>query len=194
MNLYNEALRRFTRIYSKVQRSRLAESTAVTLATADSQGRPSARVVLLKGFDERGFVFYTNLKSRKGSELVKNPHAALCFYWDPLDDQIRVEGKVRLVSDKEADAYWRTRPLQSQIGAWASQQSHVLSRRAKLLLELQKIKARYRGKPIPRLPHWSGFRVVPDRIEFLKRRLFRLHERIIYKKSKGKWTRRLLYP
>src|SRR5258706_14297021 len=146
MDLYQEALKKFANIYSRVRRSKVVEPTAATLATADAQGRPSARMILLKSFDESGFVFYTNLHSRKGSQLNQNPRAALCFYWDPLDEQIRVEGNVELVSDEEADTYWATRLRESQIGAWASHQSRELDRRSTFLRRVQKINKQYQGK------------------------------------------------
>lgn len=166
----------------------------MALATADSRGRPSVRMVLLKEASERGFVFYTNFQSRKAKQLDANPHAALCFYWEPIGVQVTVEGKAARVSDAEADAYWVTRPRQSQIGAWASLQSRPLEGRRMLLARAARFATKFAGRPIPRPPHWSGLRLVPDRIEFWKRRPFRLHDRQLYLKQGARWIFRRLYP
>lgn len=166
----------------------------MTLATTDSQGRPSARVVLLKEVDERGFVFYTNSQSRKGAELKATSVAALVFFWDGLDHQIRVEGTVEQVSEKEADDYWVTRPRDSQIGAWASLQSQQLDRRSTFLKRIARFALQFSAKKVPRPPHWYGFRVVPFRLEFWKKKPFRLHERECYEKTGSKWTQYYLYP
>lgn len=195
MRLYQEALNRFLYIYRKAAQAKLNDYTAFTLSTADRTGRPSARVVLLKGFDERGFVFYSNFESRKGRELQQNPWAAMTFYWDALDEhQIRIEGRVEPVSPEEADGYWITRPRQSQIGAWASLQSQELDRPSTFLKRIAKFAWQFRGGPVPRPKNWSGFRVVPQRIEFWKRRRFRLHERVVYERHKGSWRKSLVYP
>lgn len=194
MTLYKEALERFDQIFKKVQKKKLEDPTAMTLATADAHGRPSARVVLLKSYDERGFVFFTNQKSQKGRQLQENPHAALCFYWDSHDDQIRVEGVVEPVSVEEADAYWVTRPRNSQIGAWASLQSDSLDKRRTFLKRIAQFALKFAARPVPRPPHWSGYRLVPRRIEFWKKKPFRLHERTLYEKKNGEWTARFLYP
>src|SRR5271166_6177390 len=143
---------------------------AMTLATTTPDGRPSARVVLLKGFDTGGFVFYTNLESRKSTELFANPHAALCFLWKSLNRQVRVEGVVEEVADDEADAYFATRPRESQVGAWASDQSRPLADRAELEQRFAEFSRRYGEGAVPRPPHWSGFRVVPQRVEFWQER------------------------
>ena len=192
--IYREAIREFQKLFARMGRSGVREPAAVAVATADRLAAPSIRTVLLKGADERGFVFYTNLQSRKGSQLASNPQAALCFYWEPLGRQVIVEGKVERVSDDEADAYWVTRPRQSQIGAWASAQSRPLKSRAVLVVEATRLMRKFSGVPIPRPPHWSGFRVVPERIEFWKRRPFRLHERRLYSKEAGGWKRHILSP
>ena len=189
-----QAIRRFHKLFARIRRSGLKEPTAVALATADSRGRPSVRMVLLKEADERGFVFYTNLHSRKGKQLAENPHAALCFYWEPIGMQVTVEGTVARVSDGEADAYWATRPRQSQISAWASLQSGLLESRRLLLVRAARYAVKFAGRPVPRPPHWSGFRVVPDRIEFWTRRPFRLHDRELYFRRGRRWVRRRLYP
>lgn len=194
MNTYLEAISRFSKTYKKVLRAPTQEPTAVALATAGPGGRPSARMVLLKGYDEKGFVFYTNFKSRKGAQLRSNPNAALCFYWPPLKQQVNIEGVVRPVSPHEADAYWKTRPRVSQIGAWASLQSQRLPSRSVLLKNVQQLIQKYKGREVPRPPHWSGFRLTPRRIEFWKAQPFRLHERTLYELKKGQWKKILLYP
>ena len=166
----------------------------MALATADGRARPSVRTVLLKGLDTRGLVFYTNLRSRKGRALAVNPHAALCLYWDPLRRQILVEGRVERVSEREANAYWATRPRASQLAAWASQQSQPLDRRATLLARLAAARRQFAGRPVPRPPHWSGLRLLPDRLEFWTARPSRLHDRLCYTRRGPRWTRTLLYP
>ncbi len=166
----------------------------MTLATADSRGRPSARMVLLKGYDPNGFVFYTNLESRKGRDLAENPHAALLFHWKTLRRQVRVEGAVKPVEDTEADEYFASRPRGSRIGAWASSQSRPMEG----MFELEKRVAEYTAKfglgEIPRPPHWSGFRISPERIEFWKEGRFRLHERIVHIRNGTDWTIERLFP
>jgi pyridoxamine 5'-phosphate oxidase len=194
VELYAEALDRFRRLFEAAHHCGLVEPTAATLATATPEGRPSARTVLLKGFDEDGFVFYTNTSSRKGRELKANPHAALCFYWQPLKEQVHVEGRVTPVSPAEADAYWRTRPRESQIGAWASRQSEPLESRAALLARAVEIRNEYAAEEVPRPPHWSGYRLAPERIEFWTAGEFRLHQRELYERDGDQWTMRLLNP
>ena len=171
-----------------------AEPDAMVLSTVDPEGRPSARYVLLKGVDERGFVFYTNLGSRKARALAAHPHAALTFYWPPLEKQVRVEGDVERVSDAEADAYFGTRPRESQIGAWASKQSASLASPASLDERIRNVRERFEGAPVPRPPFWSGFRVVARSIEFWTRDPARLHERVLFQRSNGQWERSLLFP
>lgn len=194
MNPYSEALERLGKLLEQAAQTDLREPSAVTLATADAQGRPSARTVLLRGLDERGLVFYTNLGSRKSLQIKENPRAALCFHWQVLGEQVLVEGSVNKVSDEEADAYWETRPRESRIGAYASRQSEVLPSRFRLLRRVVKRVTRFAAGKVPRPDFWSGYRVVPDRIEFWSNRPARLHERVCYELCEGKWQRYLLYP
>jgi len=194
MSLYAEAIRRFQRLFERAQKKPLGEPAAMILATADGRGRPSCRAVLLKEAGRRGFVFYTNLQSRKAGELAQNPWAALCFYWELLESQVLVQGKVEPVSQEEADGYWATRPRESQIAAWTSAQSRPLPGRRVLMARFARFKKQFAGRPIPRPPFWSGFRVIPDRIEFWRRRPFRLHERRLYWKAGNRWKVQALYP
>ena len=193
-SVYHDALRRIRGLVHRAQRSRLREPLAMVLSTADQHGRPSARAVLLKSVDEYGFVFYTNLESRKARQLTRNPRAALCLLWDPLGRQVLVEGRVVRVSSREADAYWATRPRQSQLGAWASRQSRLLASRALLIQRVVVYAKGFARRPIPRPPCWGGYRLVPDRIELWARRPFRLHERRLYQRKGTRWTTHLLYP
>ncbi len=189
-----DVIRDVQRLLSRAKRTRLKEPTAMTLATADLNGRPTVRTVLLKGVSERGFVFFTNLGSRKGKQLRANPRAALCFFWEPLDRQLIVDGRVTRVSEKEADDYWKTRPRTSQLGAWASHQSQPLNHRSTLTRRLKAVTKRFSGKPVPRPVSWSGFCVRPERIEFWRRGAHRLHHRLVYVKRSGRWTAGLLNP
>lgn len=172
----------------------LPEPTAMSLGTVSPDGQPSVRIVLLKHVDERGFVFYTNLRSRKGRELRANTRAALCFHWQPLAIQVRVEGTTVEVSDAEADAYFATRARGSQLGAWASHQSAPLESDAELQARVRKMEQRFAGQEVPRPPHWSGFRVVPCRIEFWQNRPSRLHERRVFERHGVEWRLMRLYP
>ena len=167
---------------------------AMTLATATREGRPSARLVLLKGLDRRGFVFYTNLESRKSEELFANPHAALCFLWKSLNRQVRVEGPVEQVADDEADAYFASRPRDSQIGAWASDQSRPLESRVLLERRVEEFSRRFDQGTIPRPAYWSGYRVVPQRVEFWQERPSRLHDRWLFIREGDRWRRQRLFP
>jgi pyridoxamine 5'-phosphate oxidase len=171
------------------------DAEAGALASADAEGRPSVRMVLLKGHDARGFVFYTNQESRKGRELAANPWAALLFHWKSLRRQVRIEGEVTPVSAEEADAYFATRSRDSRIGAWASDQSRPLAAREMFEERYRKLVEAYDGEDVPRPPHWSGYRVAPERIEFWSDRPHRLHERRLFvPDGDGGWSESLLYP
>lgn len=172
----------------------IAEPTAMCLATADARGRPSARMVLLKGLDKRGLVFYSNTESRKGEDLRANPRAALCFYWMPLGRQVRVEGEARPVSDAEAEAYFASRPRESQIGAWASAQSRPLESRDTLLAKFREMEETFADSAVPRPKYWGGWRLAPERFEFWQQGEFRLHEREVFTLKDGGWEKGLLYP
>jgi pyridoxamine 5'-phosphate oxidase len=188
---------RFGELLERARATGLPEPTAMALTTVGAEGRPSTRMVLLKGFDARGFVFYTNLGSRKAREIAGNPHVALCFHWQPLEAQVRIEGRAEPVSEAEADAYFASRPRGSRIGAWASRQSELLPGRATLEERVREVEARFAGEEIPRPPFWSGFRVVPDRIEFWQGMPGRLHDREVFTAEPGApggWRVERLYP
>jgi len=174
--------------------SQMNEPTAMSLATCDTEGRPSNRIVLLKHWDRRGFVFYTNYNSRKGRELTANPYAELLFWWDKLRRQVRVNGEVQRLSEVESDAYFANRPRGSQIGAWASQQSRPLASRETLSQRVKELDAEFGDGPIPRPLHWGGFRVVPVRIEFWDDGEHRLHDRLVYQRDGEQWKLERLYP
>ena len=177
-----------------IPRDRLPEPTAFALGTVDADGRPSVRIVLLKGVDERGFVFYTNYESRKGRELLAVKRAAMCFHWQLMETQVRVEGSVDSVTAAEADAYFASRARASQVGAWASLQSQRMESPDDLERRVAEIEARFAGGAVTRPPHWSGFRIVPDRIEFWKGMPSRLHVRNVYTREGSGWITERLYP
>lgn len=190
-----DPFRQFAKWFEQAQKSGLVEPNAMTLATATADGAPSARMVLLKGMSADGFVFFTDYRSRKGAELAENPQAALCFWWDVLQRQVRVEGTVSRVSVDESIEYFRTRPRGSQVGAWASLQSGVLAARDALEREVLRFMERFpEGTEVPLPHHWGGFRLVPDSIEFWQGRSSRLHDRISYTRADAAWTIRRLSP
>jgi len=190
-------LSRFKRLYAQaeaVDRAILPEPNAMSLATVGMNGAPSVRVVLMKSIDEDGFVFYTNLEGRKGRELRTRPAAAICFHWPPLGVQVRAEGATTQISDDEADAYFATRPRDSQIGAWASIQSQPIEHADDLTERVSRYEREFDGQAVPRPAFWSGFCLRPDRIEFWKSRPGRLHERHLYVRAGDSWTMQTLYP
>jgi len=191
-----EPLRLFAAWFDEAKRSEPVNPEAMTLATVDPEGLPNARMVLLKGFDERGFVFYTNVDSIKGHELTGAPKAALTFYWKSLQRQVRVRGSVEAVSNEEADAYFASRSRMAQIGAWASKQSTALESRMAFEKAIARCTAKYAIGTVPRPPNWSGYRVVPREIEFWQERPFRLHDRICFARTSlsAPWTKTRLYP
>ena len=188
-----DPLKQFALWFEQALHAQLPEPNAMTLATVGDDGRPSTRVVLIKGFDERGIVWYTNYDSRKGRELAAHPFAALQFHWVELERVVRIEGRVDKVSAEESDAYFRTRPLDSRIGAWASPQSEVIASRATLVAKAAKVSAQFLLNP-PRPPHWGGYRLTPDRWEFWQGRPSRLHDRLRYRLDAGSWVRERLAP
>ena len=192
--LADEPLRLFGQWLADATASEPNDPNAVALATVDADGLPDVRMVLLKGFDERGFVFYTNLESAKGREILSSMKAAMCFHWKSLRRQVRVRGPVEIVSDAEADEYFASRPRGSRIGAWASKQSRPLEGRFALEKAVAEYTARHPIGDIPRPPYWSGFRIRPAQIEFWHDRPFRLHDRVVFSRGDGGWEKTRLYP
>jgi pyridoxamine 5'-phosphate oxidase len=194
MSQPTDPIARFQAWLAEAEQSEPHDATAMALASVDGAGMPNVRMVLLKGVDDRGFVFYTNFESAKGEELLANPKAALCFHWKSLRRQVRIQGAIETVSDAEADAYFASRAKDSQIGAWASQQSRPLPDR----FALEKAVARYAAKhglgTVPRPPYWSGFRLAHERIEFWTDKPFRLHDREVFTRSGSGWTTEKLFP
>jgi pyridoxamine 5'-phosphate oxidase len=189
----DDAIAQFSRWWDEAVEAKVREANAMTLATADAAGRPSARTVLLKGFDGRGFVFFTNYESRKGRELAANPRAALLFFWPELERQVRIDGAVERTSDAESDEYFKSRPLASRIGAWASPQSTVIAGKAWLLARAAEMGLRHGIAPA-RPPFWGGYRVSAEMVEFWQGRPSRLHDRLLYTRSAAGWDRARLAP
>jgi pyridoxamine 5'-phosphate oxidase len=189
-----DPIAQFRAWFDRATAAGVAEPNAMVLATATPDGRPSARVVLLKGVDERGFAFFTNYTSRKGQELAANPYAALTFFWTEIERQVRVEGAVVAVTPAESNMYFQSRPRDSQLGAWASPQSAVIASRAELERRRDQLAEQFAGGPVPRPPHWGGFRVVPEAVEFWQGRPGRLHDRLRYTRASGAWQVERLGP
>jgi pyridoxamine 5'-phosphate oxidase len=185
----------FKKWFAVAEKSEINDPNALSVATSNKDGIPSVRMVLLKGLSEKGFVFYTNFNSKKGKDLKENPQASMCFHWKSLRRQVRISGKVVQIEDKEADQYYNSRAYGSRIGAWASSQSQVMKNRNEFLDKIKFYEKKYPNQnDVPRPPHWSGWRVEPDNIEFWLEIKNRIHERMNYKKNNDKWTREILYP
>jgi pyridoxamine 5'-phosphate oxidase len=193
--LARDPFRQFEKWFQEAEAAKLAEPNAMILATADREGRPSARTVLLKGIDGRGFVFYTNYEGRKGRELAVNPRATLLFPWHPLERQVIVEGPIAKVAREESEAYFHTRPRASQLAAWASQQSAIISGRTVLEESMKAVERKYEGAAVPLPPNWGGYRLAPERVEFWQGRRSRLHDRLVFGRLGGAdWTVERLSP
>ena len=185
----------FKKWFAVAEKSEINDPNALSLATSSSDGTPSVRMVLLKGLSEKGFVFYTNFNSKKGSDLKKNPKASMCFHWKSLRRQIRISGKTVVIENKEADEYYNSRAYGSRIGAWASSQSQTMDNRNEFINKIKEFEKKYPDqKKVPRPPHWSGWRVEPENIEFWLEIKNRIHERLNYRKENGEWLREILYP
>ncbi len=185
----------FKKWFAEAEKSEINDPNALSVATSNKDGIPSVRMVLLKGLSEKGFVFYTNFNSKKGKDLKNNPYASMCFHWKSLRRQIRISGKTEVVEDKEADNYFSSRKYGSKISAWASSQSEQMKNRDEFLDKIKKYEKKFpKEKGVPRPTHWSGWRVLPDEIEFWVEVNNRSHQRLVYKKEKGKWIKKLLYP
>ena len=188
-----DPFRQFKIWFKDAKHAEFLDPNAMALSTADKNGRPSSRYVLLKSYDEKGFVFFTNYESRKAGDMEENPYASLLFFWDKLERQIRIEGKVEKISAEESNEYFRTRPYESRLGAWASKQSHTLKSRFTLMREVAKLMAKY-PKHVPLPEFWGGYRLIPDSFEFWQGRESRLHDRLVYTKNANEWVIRRLYP
>ena len=185
----------FKKWFSKAEQTEINDPNALALATSNKNNQPNVRMVLLKGLSEKGFVFYTNFNSRKGSDLKSNQKASMCFHWKSLRRQVRILGKVEKVNDKEADEYFNSRPYKNKIGAWASSQSSILDKRENFIKKIKEYEKKFpEQKKVPRPSNWSGWRLIPDAIEFWLDGEGRIHERLNFKKNKNKWTKELLYP
>jgi pyridoxamine 5'-phosphate oxidase len=194
MNRNTDPIAEFIETFERAKEKETGDATVCALATASDSGAPSVRMVLLKGVDEGGFVFFTNYSSRKSRELEENPRASLCFHWENLRLQVRVEGPVEKISAEESDEYYDSRSRTSQIGAWASKQSQPLASRRELLARVVRLEAKYALGSVPRPPFWGGFRVIPERMEFWFDQPYRLHDRFLYTRESGEWVRQRLYP
>jgi pyridoxamine 5'-phosphate oxidase len=194
MRKVEDPIASFVEAFERAKRKETGDATACALATADASGAPSVRMVLLKEVDERGFVFHTNYRSRKALELESNPRAALCFHWESLHQQVRVEGRVERIPEAESDAYFATRSRASRLGAWTSKQSQVLESRAHLLSRFVKFETRFATVTVPRPEFWGGYRLIPERVEFWFSQRHRLHDRRLYSRTNGGWTMQRLYP
>lgn len=193
-DLSRDPFRQFEKWFQEAEAAKIAEPNAMILATATRDGRPSARTMLLKSFDGRGFVFFTNYESRKGRELEGNPHATLVFPWLPIERQVTIEGPVTKVAREESDAYFHSRPRGSQLGAWVSQQSSIIPGRKVLEDALKELESKYAGQEVPLPPHWGGWRLAPETVEFWQGRRSRLHDRLRYRRAKDGWTIERLSP
>ena len=185
---------RFREVFEEAVATGIRDPNAMIVSSVDAEGRPSSRAILLKDFDAGGFVFYTNLESRKGREILANPHVCLNFFWRETGKQVRIRGRAEQVDDAEADAYFATRPRTSQLGAWASRQSRPMTGRSQLMARVAKYEAKYLTGKVPRPPHWSGFRVVPSSFEFWVAGAFRLQDRTVFERTGGGWATHRLYP
>jgi pyridoxamine 5'-phosphate oxidase len=190
----NNPIELFEKWFTKAKETEINDPNAVAIATADKNNQPSVRMVLLKGLNEKGFIFYTNLNSKKGNDLKINNKASMCFHWKSLRRQVRIIGTVEKVTDREADDYYNTRPYKNKIGAWASSQSEVLNKREDFLKKIESYEKKYPSNDVPRPSHWSGWRLMPIEIEFWLDGEGRIHERLNYKIKNGKWIKELLYP
>lgn len=193
-DLYAEALERFRHLFEEARKTGIAEPAAMVLATVDADGQPSVRTMAVRRFDERGFVFFTSRRSRKAKQLTQNPRAALCFFCQPLKEQVTIEGSIELVEDSEADAWWRRRPRDSKFAAWASTQSAPIESLDSMKQRLKEAREQFGDEQVPRAPDWEGFRLVPERIEFWRTGWRHLHERVCYSKGDNGWTVTLLQP
>lgn len=184
-NISADPISQFAQWYKQAKKANISFYEAMTLSTANGSGRPSARMVLLKGFNEHGFIFFSNENSRKGKELAGNKFASLTFFWNKLGKQVRIEGAVEKINDRESDEYFATRPRASQIGAWASEQSSVLTNRKIFIEAIEQLERKYKGSSVPRPPHWVGYRLIPDHIEFWQNRANRLHDRFLFSRQES---------
>ena len=190
----DDPIARFAALFARAGQDAPFDHTAMSLGTCGADGQPAVRIVLLHGFDERGFTFYTNYESRKGRDIAANPRAALTFYWPWLDEQVRAEGTLGRIAPEESDAYFATRERGRQLGAWASAQSRPVDSREALMAQVAEVDARFAGRDVPRPPHWGGYRLTPAQIEFWRNGAFRLHDRCVYERSGDGWTVRRLSP